>query len=192
MRSGDVIPKVLKVIKNDASCKDIVLPEVCNCCGSKLVRDGVNLCCKNKKCEDQVVNQLVLFIKNLGVKSASNATLKNFGITSFEDLVKFEPNKKYKSELKLAEAGLRSGSVGMHDVSVLRITPEDVWDNLAESLREDALVDVLDGVVHVFFRCTHAPHHISVVHNLRFSIYPFHARTPMRRRPAGATSQDRS
>ena len=103
VRSGDVIPKVLKVVKNDASCKDIVLPEVCNCCGSKLVRDGVNLCCKNKKCEDQVVNQLVLFIKNLGVKSASNATLKNFGITSFEELVKFEPNKKYKSELKLAE-----------------------------------------------------------------------------------------
>ena len=103
VRSGDVIPKVLRVVKNDASCKDIVLPEVCNCCGSKLVRDGVNLCCKNKKCEDQVVNQLVLFIKNLGVKSASNATLKNFEITSFEELVKFEPNKKYKSEMKLAE-----------------------------------------------------------------------------------------
>lgn len=103
VRSGDVIPKVLRVIKNDESCKEIILPEVCNCCGSKLVRDGVNLCCKNKKCEDQVVNQLVLFIKNLGVKSASNATLKNFGITSFEDLMKFEPDKKYKSELKLAE-----------------------------------------------------------------------------------------
>ena len=102
-KSGDIIPKITKVIKNDASCKDIVLPEVCNCCGSKLVRDGVNLCCKNKDCTDQVVNQLALFIKNLGVKSASNATLKNFGITSFKDLVKFEPNKKYKSEVKLAE-----------------------------------------------------------------------------------------
>ena len=78
-------------------------PLTCPSCGAELVIDGVNLCCKNKKCEDQVVNQLVLFIKNLGVKSASNATLKNFGITSFEDLVKFEPNKKYKSELKLAE-----------------------------------------------------------------------------------------
>jgi len=103
VRSGDVIPKVLRVVKNDTSCKDIVLPEVCNCCGSKLVRDGVNLCCKNKKCEDQVVNQLVLFIKNLGVKSASNATLKKFGITSFEALVNFAPDKKYKSEMKLAE-----------------------------------------------------------------------------------------
>ena len=103
VRSGDVIPKVLCVVKNDASCKDIDLPEVCNCCGSKLVHDGVNLVCKNKECEDQVVNQLVLFIKNLGVKSASNATLKNLGITSFEKLVKFVPNKKYKTEVKLAE-----------------------------------------------------------------------------------------
>lgn len=102
-KSGDIIPVITRVIENNASCRDISLPEVCNCCGSKLVRDGVNLCCKNKKCEDQVINQLVLFIKNLGVKSASNATLKNFGITSFEDLVKFEPDKKYKSEVKLAE-----------------------------------------------------------------------------------------
>ena len=78
-------------------------PLTCPSCGAELVIDGVNLCCKNKKCEDQVVNQLVLFIKNLGIKSASNATLKNFGITSFEDLVKFEPNKKYKSEMKLAD-----------------------------------------------------------------------------------------
>lgn len=103
VRSGDVIPKILSVVKNPEGAKDINLPEVCNCCGSKLVHDGVNLVCKNKKCEDQVVNQLVLFIKNLGVKSASNATLKNLRITSFERLVKFVPNKKYKSELKLAE-----------------------------------------------------------------------------------------
>ena len=102
-KSGDIIPKITKIIKNDATCKDIVLPEVCNCCGSKLVRDGVNLCCKNKDCTDQVVNQLALFIKNLGVKSASNATLKNFGITSFKALVNFVPDLKYKSEVKLAE-----------------------------------------------------------------------------------------
>lgn len=103
VRSGDVIPKILNVVKSDEHCKDIVLPEICNCCGSKLVRDGVNLCCKSKTCEDQVVSQLVLFIKNLGVKSASNATLKNFGIKSFKELVEFTPDKKYKSKVKLAE-----------------------------------------------------------------------------------------
>ena len=101
-RSGDVIPRLTRLICNPSTSKDIVLPEICNCCGSKLVRDGVNLRCMNKKCVDQVVNQIALFIKNLGVKSASNALLKKFGITSFDALVGFNPNKKYKSETKLA------------------------------------------------------------------------------------------
>lgn len=100
-RSGDVIPKIVRLIENNENCKDIELPLVCNCCGSNLVSDGVNLVCRNKNCKDQVVNQLVLFIKNLGVKSASNATLENLKLTSFKTLVDFEPNKKKKSETKL-------------------------------------------------------------------------------------------
>ena len=101
LRSGDVIPKIIEVVENDEQCTSIELPLVCNCCGSALVRDGVNLRCMNKACSDQVVSQVALFIKNLGVKSASEATLKNFGITSFEALVKFIPDKKYKSQMKL-------------------------------------------------------------------------------------------
>ena len=55
----------------------------------------------------------------------------------------------------------------MHDVTVLGITAEDVGDNLTECLGEDTLVDVLDGVVHIFFCGTYAAHHITlVVHNL--------------------------
>lgn len=100
-RSGDVIPKIVRLVENNDSCKDIELPLVCNCCGSNLISDGVNLVCRNKDCKDQVVNQLVLFIKNLGVKSASNATLDNLKLTSFKALVEFEPNKKKKSETKL-------------------------------------------------------------------------------------------
>lgn len=76
-------------------------PLECPSCGSTLVRDGINLRCMNKNCPDQTIHQLVGFIKKLGVKSASNATLKNFGITSFEKLMSFVPDKKYKSEVKL-------------------------------------------------------------------------------------------
>jgi DNA ligase (NAD+) len=57
--------------------------------------------CINKTCGDQVVHQITHFIKKLGVKSTSNATLNNFGITSFDKLIAFVPNKKYKSEVKL-------------------------------------------------------------------------------------------
>lgn len=100
-RSGDVIPHIEKVIDNDSKCSKIELPVECPCCGSKLVRDGVNLRCTNKDCADQVVHRLSMFIKKCGVKSASEATLKNFGITSFEKLMSFTPDKKYKSEVKL-------------------------------------------------------------------------------------------
>ena len=54
----------------------------------------------------------------------------------------------------------------MHDVTILRVAPKDVGDNLTEGLREDAFVNVLDSVVYVFFRRTHATHHISVISHL--------------------------
>ena len=101
LKSGDVIPHIERVVENGVNCQKIEPPTECPCCGSKLVRDGINMRCMNKACDDQVINQLVLFIKKLGVKSASNATLKNFGITSFQKMIDFEPNKKYKSEIKL-------------------------------------------------------------------------------------------
>ena len=100
-RSGDVIPYLEDVISNSDDCKDIDVIDECPSCGSKLVRDGVNMRCTNKNCPDQVVHQIVNFIKKLGVKSASNATLKKMGLTSFSKLVDFSPDKHYKSETKL-------------------------------------------------------------------------------------------
>lgn len=101
LKSGDIIPKIVSVIENTDGCVDITSPTECSSCGYELVRDGVNMRCKNKDCGEQVVHQLTHFIKKLGVKSASNATLLNFGIISFKKLIDFVPNKKYKSEVKL-------------------------------------------------------------------------------------------
>lgn len=100
LRSGDVIPKIIKVIENTEYCTDIILPHVCNCCGEKLIRDGVNLKCINKKCKDQIIHRLTSFIKKMGVKSVSEKTLENLGILSFNDLIKFIPDKKYKTQVK--------------------------------------------------------------------------------------------
>lgn len=101
VRSGDVIPKILRVVSNDGKCKDIELPVECPSCGSALVRDGVNMRCMNKDCPAQALLKVTHFIKKLGVKSASEKTLKNFGITSFKKLVAFTPDKDYKSQMKL-------------------------------------------------------------------------------------------
>lgn len=100
LKSGDIIPKIVDIISN-VGATDIQTIEECPCCGSKLVRDGVNMRCMNKDCKDQVVTQIMHFIKKLGVKHCSFATLDNFKIHSFEDLLAFAPNKKYKMEVKL-------------------------------------------------------------------------------------------
>ena len=101
-KANDIIPHVDRVI-DSTNAVDIDLPTECPCCGSKLVRDGINLRCINKNCKDQVIFKIMHFIKKLGVKNCSFATLDNLGIHSFEALVKFTPNKKYKTEVKLYE-----------------------------------------------------------------------------------------
>ena len=101
-KANDIIPHVDRVI-DSTNAVDIELPAECPCCGSKLVRDGINLRCINKNCKDQVIFKIMHFIKKLGVKNCSFATLDNLGIHSFEALVKFTPNKKYKTEVKLYE-----------------------------------------------------------------------------------------
>lgn len=43
----------------------------------------------------------------------------------------------------------------MHNVAVLWVTAQDIRYNLAESLWEDTLVDVLDSVVNIFLCCAY-------------------------------------
>lgn len=101
LRSGDVIPKLVEVVENDSHCRPIELPSACPACGAVLIRDGINMRCANHECANQVIHRLVSFIKKLGVKSVSNATLTNLGITSFERLMLFIPDRSYKSQIKL-------------------------------------------------------------------------------------------
>lgn len=101
LRSGDVIPKIVALVSNPEGSSNIVLPKVCNCCGSELVRDGVNLRCVNKQCKEQILEQLTSFVKKLGVKGAAKKMLEKFGIATFDDLLKFTPDRSKKSEVKL-------------------------------------------------------------------------------------------
>ena len=51
----------------------------------------------------------------------------------------------------------------MHDVTILRVTTQDIRDDLAESLWENALVDVFNCGVNVLLGSTHAPHHVPII-----------------------------
>ena len=101
LRSGDVIPKIISATNDNSElCEDIDFPSECPCCGTPLIIDGVNLRCPNKDCRDQRIYQVEHFIKKLEIKSASFKTLENFNIYTFDDLLKFKANSKYKSQSK--------------------------------------------------------------------------------------------
>lgn len=102
MRSGDVIPKIVEVLENNGKLLTVIeVPTECPICGSSLDFSGVNPKCINPLCEDKLLHQTVDFIKRLGVKSASEATLEKFNINKIPDLLTFRANPKYKTEVKL-------------------------------------------------------------------------------------------
>ena len=102
-KRGDIIPAVDAVVSTPEGAHDIEFPEECPCCGSKLVRDGVNMRCANPDCRAQKIYQVEHFIKKLGVMNASYKTLDNLGIDSYEKLLAFVPNPKKAIEKKLAD-----------------------------------------------------------------------------------------
>lgn len=63
LRSGDVIPKIVKVIvqDRDGSEKKVERPKRCPVCGSELLDEGALIKCQNLKCEARVVNSIIYF-----------------------------------------------------------------------------------------------------------------------------------
>lgn len=63
LRSGDVIPKIVKVIvsERDGSEKIIPRPSHCPVCNSELLDEGALIKCQNLDCEARVVNSIIYF-----------------------------------------------------------------------------------------------------------------------------------
>ena len=63
LRSGDVIPKIIKVIpeRRDGSEKAVPRPTRCPVCGSELLDEGALIKCQNLSCEARVVNAVIYF-----------------------------------------------------------------------------------------------------------------------------------
>ncbi len=77
LRSGDVIPKIIKVLthERDGSEKMFPKPTHCPVCQSELLQEDVLIKCQNLECEARVVNSIIYFaskpclnIDGLGVK----------------------------------------------------------------------------------------------------------------------------
>ncbi len=77
LRSGDVIPKIIKVLVHERDGSEIkyARPTRCPVCASELLDEGVLLKCQNLECSARVVNSIMYFaskpclnIDGLGVK----------------------------------------------------------------------------------------------------------------------------
>ena len=65
IRSGDVIPKITKVLvdRRDGTQRDIVRPSSCPTCGSDVLDEGRLIKCQNMDCPDRVINSIIHFAK---------------------------------------------------------------------------------------------------------------------------------
>ncbi|WP_295002044.1 NAD-dependent DNA ligase LigA [Sulfurimonas sp.] len=77
LRSGDVIPKIIKVLTHERDGSEVVFAKPTNCpvCESELLQEEVLIKCQNLKCASRVVNSIMYFaskpclnIDGLGVK----------------------------------------------------------------------------------------------------------------------------
>ncbi len=113
LRSGDVIPKIVKSIpqRRDGSETRVARPTHCPVCGSELLDEGALIKCQNLSCEARVVNAIIYYaskqclnIDGLGERIVE--TLYKAGLVRsvidlyrlrFEDLMKLEGFKEKKS-----------------------------------------------------------------------------------------------
>ncbi|WP_295420659.1 NAD-dependent DNA ligase LigA [Sulfurovum sp.] len=65
IRSGDVIPKIIKVLADRRTGSEIPVkrPTHCPTCGSELLDEGALIKCQNLKCPDRVINSIIHFAK---------------------------------------------------------------------------------------------------------------------------------
>ena len=114
LRSGDVIPKIIKVLthERDGSEVKVIRPCTCPVCDSELLDEGVLLKCQNLACEARVVNSIYYFaskpclnIDGLGTKIVE--ALFNSGLVksvvdlfdlTLEKLLELEGFKEKKSQ----------------------------------------------------------------------------------------------
>ncbi len=112
IRSGDVIPKIIKVQKEfrNGMEKVVLRPTHCPVCGSELLDEGILLKCQNLLCEARVVNSIIYFaskqclnidglgdkiVKLLYEKGLVKSVLDLFSIDK-EELLKLEGFKEKK------------------------------------------------------------------------------------------------
>jgi len=93
-RAGEVIPKIVKVVKHDENSKSVKVPTECPSCGNKVYKDEelVAYTCVNNSCPAQIKQKILHFtsrtamdIEGLGEKVVEQLLAKKY-IKNFDDI----------------------------------------------------------------------------------------------------------
>lgn len=74
VRSGEVIPKFLSVV--ESSSNPIAIPEKCPSCGQEVFIEDIRLLCRNKLCPDKIKDEILNYIKKIGIDDLSSKRLE--------------------------------------------------------------------------------------------------------------------
>jgi DNA ligase (NAD+) len=76
VKRGEIIPKIEKVIFTPADAEEIKIPEICACCGERLVNRGTVLYCPNKDCAETRLHRIEKWVEKNEIMNLSYATIK--------------------------------------------------------------------------------------------------------------------
>jgi len=170
IRSGDVIPKIIKVLEHyrDGSEVAVARPTTCPVCGSELLDEGVLIKCQNLECAARVTNSIKYFaskkcmdIDGLGEKIVEalyhdkkiKSVVDLFTLTK-EQLLEVEGFKEKKAENLLAslekakskEASRLLNALGIEHIGeVASKNICEVFGNDYIEASEEALI-MIDGI----------------------------------------------
>lgn len=104
-RSNEVIPEILGLAEEGENSKPIEEPQICPCCGEKLVKKGPLIFCPNYyNCKDQVVQRLTHFASREGMnidglsEKTINLLYEKLGICDVSMIYKLEKEDLLKLE----------------------------------------------------------------------------------------------
>tara|TARA_B100001971_G_scaffold213155_1_gene245641 strand:+ start:240487 stop:242376 length:1890 start_codon:yes stop_codon:yes gene_type:complete len=76
VRSGEVIPKFLEVLQS--SDNKFEIPKECPSCEEKVYIEDIRLICKNDTCPDKIKDEMLNFVKKIGIDDLSSKRIEEF------------------------------------------------------------------------------------------------------------------
>ncbi|QOR61505.1 NAD-dependent DNA ligase LigA [Sulfurovum sp. ST-21] len=159
IRSGDVIPKIIKVLEDRRTGEEIPVkrPTYCPTCGSELLDEGALIKCQNLECPDRVVNSIIHFAKKgcmdidgLGskiveqlVKEGKIHDILDLYRLTYEDLADLEGFKEKKINNLLGAIAATKGAPLHRLISAMGI--EHIGEVASKALALEFGLDIVDA-----------------------------------------------